>query len=157
MRNVARAATGVGTGGNSHEAHTHRDGGGVIDRRTDRIGANNAAGDTTVLIVNDTEHDSNDAGHTRNAAINDDVTKHDEHDANAGRGIANNDDEQQYDDDRAGRLPHAEGSGRALRMSLRSDPHRHVNRGRGEWPQHLCTSGLTNRLFSLQKPVASLF
>ena len=100
----------MGTGGNSHEAHTHRNGGGFIDRWPDRIGANNAAGHASRIIFNHAEYDGDDAGHARDAAVNDDVAEHDEHSADAGRGLANDYDEQQHNDDGADRLPHAQGS-----------------------------------------------
>ena len=99
----------MGTGGNSHEAHTHRNGGGFIDRWSDRIGANNAAGHAAILVIDDAEHDSDDTG-ARRAAVNDDIPKHDEHHADAGRGLPDDDDVQQHNDDGSDRLPHAQGS-----------------------------------------------
>ncbi len=104
---------------------------------SDRHGANDATRHATSFLLDDAEHDGDDASDARRAAVNDNVAKYDKHDANAWRRFTNNHDEQQYNDDLAGRLPHPEGGRRTMRLPFRSDPHRHIDRGRGERAQYL--------------------
>ncbi len=117
----------MGTGGNSHEAHTHRNGGRFIDRRPDRIGANHAAGHAAIVFVHDQQHHGDDASHTGRAAVHDDVAKHDEHDADAERRDADNHHQHKHDND-ARRMPHTQGRRRTVCVPLRSDADWHFDR-----------------------------
>jgi hypothetical protein len=138
VRDVAQAATGVGTGGKFHESHTYCDRGRLFDRRPARLGANHAA----FLFVDDdvAKHDGDHAGHA-SAAVNHDLAKHHEHDVNAGRRFANNHNQHQHDDD-ARRVPHAQSGRRAVCLPLRSDQDWNLDRRRRKRPQYLRASNL---------------
>jgi hypothetical protein len=138
----------VGTGGNSHEAHTHRYGGGVSSGRSDRHGANDAPRHATIILLDNAKHYGDDASNAGRPAIDHHVAEHDKHDANAERWFANNHDEQQHDDDRAGRLPHTQSGRRTMCVPLRSDARWNLDGRRGERSQYLRASRLVQRLAS---------
>jgi len=65
--------------------------------------ANHAA---SHVVIDDAEHDGDDAGDADDATVNDNVAKHDKHDALAGRRLSDHDRDHQHHN-HAGQLPYA--------------------------------------------------